>query len=80
MEGNFYVSETSIDRELKSKLGHAYMKCPQEAKEYGKCVEGFQINKDLRKDVCAQQRNELRRCVDAAVHASRGPSSLGSNR
>ena len=71
MEGNFYVSETAITRELASRLGHAFTKCAAEAKDYGKCVEGFQINKELKKDACQQQRLALRACADIVSKAAR---------
>ncbi|GET86288.1 hypothetical protein LtaPh_0903800 [Leishmania tarentolae] len=63
MEGNFYVSDVVIDRELTSKYGMAYRKCPNESKRYGQCVEAGQINRNLQRDSCAAERHALRACV-----------------
>lgn len=63
MEGNFYISDVVIDREMKSKYGKAYLKCPNESKRYGVCIEGGQINRSLQRNTCAEERHALRTCV-----------------
>ncbi|KAL7700630.1 hypothetical protein N2W54_005344 [Lotmaria passim] len=69
MEGNFYVSDVVIDRELKSKYGRAYVKCPNEAKRYGQCIEAGQINRNLQRNSCIEERLALRACVSKHLHA-----------
>lgn len=64
MEGNFYISDTVVDRELRSKYGRAYEKCGPEAKAYGTCVESGHINHDLERNSCVEERRALRQCVD----------------
>lgn len=85
MEGNFYVADVVIDRELKSKYGIAYLQCPNEAKRYGQCVEAGQINRNLQRNSCLEERRALRACVtkhlrdgsaSAAAAAPTGPRSL----
>jgi NADH dehydrogenase [ubiquinone] 1 alpha subcomplex assembly factor 8 len=63
MEGNFYISDVVIDRELKSKFGKAYIKCPNEAKRYGECIEAGQINRSLQRNSCLEERRALRACA-----------------
>ncbi|KAG5506577.1 hypothetical protein JIQ42_06829 [Leishmania sp. Namibia] len=78
MEGNFYVSDVVIDRELKSKYGMAYIKCPNEAKRYGQCVEAGQINRTLQRDSCAKERQALRACVSKHLRSSAAGNTASS--
>lgn len=64
MEGNFYISEIAVRRELKSKFGKSVLQCPDEMKEYAKCVETAHVNKNLSKGVCAKERAALMKCTD----------------
>ncbi|KEG06243.1 hypothetical protein DQ04_15051000 [Trypanosoma grayi] len=65
MEGNFYVSGTVIQRELRSHYGSCLAKCRDEAAAYGRCVEAGQINRNLAHGSCSEERRALRACVDA---------------
>ncbi|KAG5485473.1 hypothetical protein LSCM1_07557 [Leishmania martiniquensis] len=78
MEGNFYVSDVVIDRELKSKYGMAYAKCPNETKRYGQCVEAGQINRNLQRDSCAKERHALRACVSRHLRDCAAGSTASS--
>lgn len=64
MEGNFYISDVVIDRELESKYGQAYQQCRTESRAYGSCIEAGQINRNLSRDYCRELRIALRTCVD----------------
>ncbi|KAG5510542.1 hypothetical protein JKF63_06839 [Porcisia hertigi] len=79
MEGNFYVSDIVIDRELKSKYGIAYRKCPMESKNYGQCVEACQINRNLQRNSCAKERHALRACISKHLRDSSAGSTTSSN-
>ncbi|KPI83147.1 hypothetical protein ABL78_7825 [Leptomonas seymouri] len=74
MEGNFYISDVVIDRELKSKYGKAYIKCPKEAKRYGECIEAGQINRNLQRGSCLEERRALRACVSAHLRSDTAAS------
>ncbi|KPA77520.1 hypothetical protein ABB37_06903 [Leptomonas pyrrhocoris] len=74
MEGNFYVSDVVVDRELKSKYGKAYLKCPQEAKRYGECIEAGQINRNLQRNSCVEERHTLHACVSKYLRAGAAAS------
>lgn len=63
-EGNFYVAETVIRRELRSNFGKALIKCPTESEEYAKCVDARQVNRTMERDCCAAERKALKKCVD----------------
>ena len=63
-EGNFYVSNTVMKKPLRSSLGAAYLDCRGEAREYAKCVEKYHANKEMKKDVCLEERTLLDQCVD----------------
>lgn len=75
MEGNFYISDVVIDRELKSKYGKAYIQCPNEAKRYGQCVEAGQINRNLQRNSCVEERKALRACVSKHLRDTAAPSN-----
>ncbi len=64
MEGNFYVSTVVVQSELRSKLGRAYEHCRHFGLEYAKCVEIHHANRDIKQDVCVEQRQALNKCVD----------------
>lgn len=63
MEGNFYISDKVVDMEITSKYNIAYSQCREAAEAYGRCVEGGQINRALKKDICQAERAALRDCV-----------------
>ncbi|CUG23490.1 Hypothetical protein, putative [Bodo saltans] len=64
VEGNFYVAETVIRRELKSKFGQALTKCPTESATYAKCIDARQVNRTMERGCCDEERKALRKCVD----------------
>jgi hypothetical protein len=63
-EGNFYVAETVIRRELKSKFGKGLTKCPAESEAYAKCIDARQVNRTMQRGCCESERKALRSCVD----------------
>ena len=67
MEGNFYVSSSSVTVESKGKLAQAFLGCHEEADLYGKCVELAHANKELKRNSCQQERFNLRKCIDGEV-------------
>lgn len=67
MEGNFYVSSSSVTVESKGKLAQAFLGCHEEADLYGKCVELAHANKELKRNSCQQERLNLRKCIDGEV-------------
>jgi hypothetical protein len=67
MEGNFYVSTSSVSIEAKGKLAQAFLGCHEQADVYGKCIEKAHANKELKKDSCVQERTLLRQCMDDNV-------------
>jgi hypothetical protein len=72
MEGNFYVSSSSVTVESKGKLAQAFLGCHEESELYGKCVEKAHANKELKLNSCKEERLNLRKCIDAGVLKSRG--------
>lgn len=64
MEGNFYISDTVVNRPLHSRYGLAYERCPVAAAAYGTCVEKGQVNRHLSAHQCASEREALRQCVN----------------
>jgi hypothetical protein len=67
MEGNFYVSASSVEAPAKGRLARAYTGCHLEADAYGACVEKAHYNKELVVDSCKQLRQALRACIDRGV-------------
>ncbi|KAH9586374.1 hypothetical protein LSM04_008443 [Trypanosoma melophagium] len=65
MEGNFYISDTVIQRELQSRYGRCFTQCREEVNAYGRCVEAGQINRNLTQGLCSNERRALRACVEA---------------
>lgn len=63
MDGNFYISDKVIDTAISSKYSVAYEQCREPAEAYGRCIEGGQINRMLKKNVCESERAALRECV-----------------
>lgn len=70
MEGNFYISDKVVDNVITSRWSQAYQTCREPAQLYGRCVEGGQINRALKKNLCEAQREALRQCVRLALQAS----------
>lgn len=64
MEGNFYISEIAVRRELKSNFGKSCLQCPKEMEHYAKCIEAAHINKNLAKGVCGKERKALMECTN----------------
>eukprot|EP00796_Vickermania_ingenoplastis_P000621 gene623-343_t len=71
MEGNFYVSDKVVDLEIASHYSRAYAQCRPQAEAYGRCVEGGQINRALKKNICEEQRHALRECVKEYLEAKK---------
>ncbi|KAK7198914.1 hypothetical protein NESM_000858200 [Novymonas esmeraldas] len=78
MEGNFYVSDVVVNRELKSKYGRAYLQCPNESRQYGQCIEAGQINRSLQRGSCAEERRALRACVSRHLRSNTAAVASGA--
>lgn len=78
-EGNFYVSEVVMRRELRSNFAKAMTHCKEQSAAYAKCVDAAQVNRNLNRDVCAPERLELRKCVDGGRAALRDKALQSRN-